>query len=112
MFIEYLVDAPLKSYDIHWVPVYLTCKPCLVDYDFIAKTDSMEEDSKAILTKLGLNSSLTVANAQAEGNSGAKIKEFFADLDRELLEKLYKLYEMDFVLFGYSPHEYYSVASK
>ena len=104
VFIEYLVETPMRSFDIHWVPIYLTCKPCLVNYTFIGKTETMAKDSKAILERIGVNRSLTVANAQADGHSGAKLHQFFSDLDKELLEKLYKVYEMDFVLFGFSPN--------
>ena len=65
VFIEYLVQTPLRSFDIHWVPIYLTCKPCLVSYSFIGKTETMTTDSKAILERIGVNRYLTVANAQA-----------------------------------------------
>ena len=106
MFIEYLVETPLSKYDIHWVPMYLTCKPCLVKYKIIGRTDSIKEDSEAILREIGVNRSLPVAHAQPGGNSKVKIQEFYADFDRELLTKLYKVYEMDFILFGYSSYEY------
>ena len=112
VFIEYLVELPLKKFDIHWLPIYLTCKPCLISYDLIAKTETMARDSEAILREIGITDKckrLSAVNAQPGGHSSSKIKDFFSYLDRELVEKLYKVYEMDFILFDYSPNEYFDV---
>ena len=106
-FIEYLVEMPIRKFDVHWLPIYLTCKPCLISYDFIAKTETMEEDGKAILKKIGVNRTITTVNAASGGNTQDKIREYYSDFDRELLRKLYKIYEMDFILFDYSPDEYF-----
>ena len=109
MFIEYLVQTPLDKYDIHWVPIYLTCKPCLVRYKMIGRTDTIKEDSEAILREIGVNRTLPIAHAQPGGNSKVKIQEFYSDFDRELLVKLYKIYKMDFLLFGYYNDEYFGL---
>lgn len=37
-FVQYLIHTDLANYgDDHWIPYYLYCTPCLVDYDVIAK---------------------------------------------------------------------------
>ena len=40
--------------------------------------------------------------------SDQTLKEYFAELDKDLLERLYKFYEMDFLLFNYTIDDYYS----
>ena len=69
----------------------------------------MAEDSEAILNKIGVNRALPTVNAVKEGHSSGKIEEFYSSFDKDLMEKLYKIYEMDFILFGYSPDEYFKV---
>ena len=108
LFIEYLVQTPVRSLNIHWMPIYLTCKPCLVDYKFIGNTDTMKEDSEIILKKIGVKGSLPLSHVQPSGNSKIKIQEFYSDFDKDLLDKLYKVYEMDFLLFGYRADEFYN----
>ena len=109
LFIEFLVETPVRLFDIHWMPIYLTCKPCLVDYKFIGNTDTMKEDSEKIRKKIGVKRSLPLDHVQPSGNSKTKIHKFYSDFDKKLLDKLYNIYEMDFILFGYSPDEYYEI---
>ena len=36
-----------------------------------------------------------------------EIEEYFSQLDKDTLDKLYKVYEMDFVLFNYTIDAFY-----
>ena len=36
-----------------------------------------------------------------------EIEEYFSQLDKDTLDKLYKVYEMDFVLFNYTIDSFY-----
>lgn len=37
-FVMYLIHTDLASYgDDHWMPYYLFCTPCVVDYNIVAK---------------------------------------------------------------------------
>ena len=100
-FIEYLVNLPVNSFNIHLKPMYLTCKPCLVNYDVVGRMISLNEDSQHILTSLGLNQTIAHDHPNEGGSSRDKLLKYYSELDQELLEKLYKLYEMDFILFDY-----------
>ena len=40
--------------------------------------------------------------------SDQTVEQYYAQLDRGLLDRLYRLYEMDFLLFNYSAHSFYT----
>ena len=36
----------VEEYNEHWVPFYLLCTPCHLNYTLVAKTETIEEDSR------------------------------------------------------------------
>ena len=102
-FIEYLVNLPLQSFDFHWMPMYLMCKPCQLKYDVVGRMDSLREDSKKILSRLSLNLTLGHDHPTVGGSSGSdeNLVEYYSEIGPDLMEKLYLIYEMDFILFDY-----------
>ena len=36
----------MANYNSHWVPVYLLCRPCHLPYTIVAKTETIERDSR------------------------------------------------------------------
>ncbi|KAL0155080.1 hypothetical protein M9458_049343, partial [Cirrhinus mrigala] len=49
-FIQYLLDVHRPvGMDIHWEPVGHLCSPCLLDYDFIGKFETLEEEANFLL---------------------------------------------------------------
>ena len=47
-FVDYVLDTDVESYNEHWVPYYLLCTPCHLNYTVIAKTESIGDDSRLI----------------------------------------------------------------
>ena len=39
-------------------------------------------------------------------------KKYFSEMDIVTVKRLYKLYKVDFDMFGYSPEEYFELAKK
>ena len=52
----------------------------------------------------GHNTHLWLVQGQT---SDQTVEQYYAQLDRGLLDRLYRLYEMDFLLFNYSAHSFY-----
>ncbi|XP_014230650.1 carbohydrate sulfotransferase 11-like [Trichogramma pretiosum] len=125
-FVEYLVNTDLANYgDDHWMPYYLFCTPCLVDYDFIAKVETLARDQAYVIHRLGLDEAIKPRWQHAVGSSSnassssspsinrvsdlAKI--YFGQLTQRQLRKLHDKFRLDLELFGYSAEEYYDYAT-
>jgi len=53
-FVQYVIREKYskKRRDIHWMPQYKHCNPCLIKYDFIGRYETLEEDAKHVLAKV------------------------------------------------------------
>lgn len=100
-FVRYLIDEKLggESANEHWKPIYQLCFPCALNYSFIGKYETFEEDSQAVLTMIG------AAHVQFPRSRPSqtlnRLKRYFQQLSLTEIESLYRLYEIDFKLFGY-----------
>ncbi|XP_076249283.1 carbohydrate sulfotransferase 11 [Calliopsis andreniformis] len=110
-FVKYLIDTDLASYgDDHWMPYYLYCTPCAVDYDIVAKVETMWRDQIYTIHKLSLQEVIKPRWRHSSGHTNAS-RIYFSQLNRELVEKLYEKFKLDFHLFDYSPDVYYEYAT-
>ncbi|XP_056595194.1 carbohydrate sulfotransferase 8-like isoform X3 [Triplophysa dalaica] len=107
-FIQYLLDVHRPvGMDIHWMPVAQLCSPCLLDYDFIGKFETMEEEANFLLRSFGAPSNLTFPtfkdrNPNAERTSSEIMRRYFAQLNVTERQRVYDFYYMDYLLFNYS----------
>ena len=44
---DYLLETVVEDYNEHWLPYYLLCTPCHLNYTVIAKTEDIKEDSRS-----------------------------------------------------------------
>merc|ERR1711973_923881 len=101
-FIDYLLDLSLDQLDPHWLPTYLQCMPCHIKDSILGRIDTIQEDSKEILRRLKVKKQLPFTHVTQDKTSDQTVEKYYRDLDR-----LYKMYEMDFLLFDYSPESFY-----
>ena len=73
----------------------------------VSRLDSIDFDSKEILKNIGLDDRFPKTNVINNKSSDMEIEEYFSQLDKDTLDKLYKVYEMDFVLFNYTIDAFY-----
>ena len=73
----------------------------------VSRLDSIDFDSKEILKNIGLEDRFPKTNVINNKSSDMEIEEYFSQLDKDTLDKLYKVYEMDFVLFNYTIDAFY-----
>ena len=66
----------------------------------------MKADSEVILNKIGIEEELQVTHVSGGKGSDQTLKEYYSQLDIKLLNQLYKLYELDFLLFNYTIDSY------
>ncbi|KAI7811967.1 putative carbohydrate sulfotransferase 8, partial [Triplophysa rosa] len=107
-FIQYLLDVHRPvGMDIHWEPVGQLCSPCLLDYDFIGKFETLEEEANFLLRSFGAPSNLTFPsfkdrNPNAERTSSEIMRRYFAQLNVTERQRAYDFYYMDYLMFNYS----------
>ncbi|KAG7167850.1 carbohydrate sulfotransferase 9-like [Homarus americanus] len=108
-FVRYLIDTNLIYYaDDHWMPYYIYCTPCLVDYEVIVKFETLDRDQNYIIRKNHLEKKIQpswkhLTNGKKTSDT---VKKYFATITKTELMKLYNKYKLDFELFSYSIDEY------
>merc|ERR1712243_34546 len=101
-FVQYVVDQNVIGMNQHWVPMYNICMPCHINYTIIGRKETITEDGNVILENIDIDDKLPEAHVSLGKSSDETLREYYSELDKKLLVKLYKLYEMDFLLFNYT----------
>ena len=98
--------------DDHWIPYYLYCTPCLLNYDIIAKVETMLRDQVYVIKVAGLQGLIKPRwQHKTYHEKGEDIsKRYFSQLSKEEVKKLYELYQLDFELFDYDYEKYLEYA--
>ncbi|KAK9508091.1 hypothetical protein O3M35_007828 [Rhynocoris fuscipes] len=114
-FVSYLLDTDLLNYaDDHWIPYNLFCTPCLVEFDYIAKVETLSRDQLYIINKLGWKKKIQPRwrHKTSEHISSEFItKSYFSQLSKQEVQLLYDKYRLDFEMFNYSSALYFSYAN-
>lgn len=98
-FAQYLIKSEVGSYNEHWQTVTELCHPCYLNYDLIGKYETLTEDSDFVLNYFKLNFSFP--GLPKPSRTASSLVKYFSTLDKDVIYKLYKIYELDFKLFGY-----------
>lgn len=101
-FVQYLTTEGIKNdtANEHWKPIYQLCYPCLINYTFIGKYEKFEEDSNVIMNMI--NAPYVLFPHSKSSQTSEKLRQYLRQLSLNDIEKLYKMYEIDFKLFGYN----------
>ena len=97
----------------HFLPITYYCAPCLLPYTQIIKAETSEADSKLFLSNLGI-SHLTLPGRYEQSlvkgdtieNQLLSAKEYYNDIDKQEILKLYEIFYWDFQLFGYNVDQF------
>ena len=77
----------------------------------MARLENLSQDLAFIGQIAGMEfENIAVRNPSRSGNSSDVAMEYFSEVTKQDVEKLYELYKIDFQLFGYSPHLYVQAA--
>ncbi|XP_072836561.2 carbohydrate sulfotransferase 8 [Pogona vitticeps] len=107
-FIQYLLDVHRPvGMDIHWDHVNRLCSPCLIDYDFIGKFETMEEDANFFLHLINAPHNLTFPrfkdrHSDEERTTTQITQQYFKQLSPSQRQRSYDFYYMDYLMFNYS----------
>jgi len=105
-FVEYLIRTPPNLMDRSWAPYTKMCSPCTHAYSAVLKMETLEKDTdwlfeKVMLEKVG-EDWINVAKERISTVSGDEVvEEYFKQLRKEDIVRLYNKYEVDFIMFDY-----------
>ncbi|XP_022109268.1 carbohydrate sulfotransferase 8-like [Acanthaster planci] len=105
--VRYLTDPAERSgFNSHWREMYKLCLPCRVQYDLIGKLESVDSDLSFLLDHLGLEHILfpsirPLYHREDEKTGNALIRQYFGNMSQRDLQRLYKIYQLDFEIFGF-----------
>lgn len=116
---RYLIDTDLRMRaDDHWIPFYLYCTPCSLQYNVIGKVETMMQDQLLIINSSRLQNKLqphwrhrTNPFDQSENGVSKVAKIYFSQLNETDVRELYEKYKLDFLLFDYSEKSYFQYVS-
>ncbi|XP_063804734.1 carbohydrate sulfotransferase 8-like [Pseudophryne corroboree] len=103
-FVNFIIDRNAEKLDTHWRPMHYLCDPCNVNYSILGKFETLKVDSDYVLKVVGAPPFLKYPDIKKynESRTDSKISaKYFAQLPGSLLQKLLKIYKLDFTLFGY-----------
>ncbi|XP_017661606.1 PREDICTED: carbohydrate sulfotransferase 9-like isoform X1 [Lepidothrix coronata] len=105
-FVNFIIAKQPNTLDIHWKPMFLLCDPCNIHYDILGKYETLALDSEHVLKVIGAPESLQYPSLKRYGSekrtNGDITLEYLRQLTSEQIEKIKKLYQMDFFLFNYT----------
>uniref|UniRef100_A0A8C8SVT2 Carbohydrate sulfotransferase n=1 Tax=Pelusios castaneus TaxID=367368 RepID=A0A8C8SVT2_9SAUR len=104
-FVKFTLTKKQDDLDIHWKPMFLLCDPCNIHYDILGKFETLEEDAEHVLRSIGAPEDLQYPNFKKydseKSTSDDITREYLGQLSSEQIQKIKKLYQMDFALFNY-----------
>lgn len=115
-FIQYLLTPKeslrwyeRQSLNEHWEPINGICSPCSLSYDYIGKYENIVKESNSILNLIGVRElEFPPTEKVHPADTKSKIKDYYKDIPKELIQRLLEVYKMDLELFNYTIEEFIS----
>ncbi|XP_077996422.1 carbohydrate sulfotransferase 10-like [Glandiceps talaboti] len=104
-FVDYLIltKDSIDTWNYHYRPIYQLCAPCEIKYDIIGHLETVADDSAYVLKMIDANFDYPDFAPGATNSSNlTKLKKYFDLLTPTQIKALYRIYEMDFNIFGYT----------
>lgn len=106
-FIDYLLRTDVRKYNTHWRPYWIHCNICKIQFDIFAKFETLADDMETIRDVAGLGKEdIQLPWTNRKDANSNRTAEYFKPLGRERVQRLFKIYQIDFEMFDYS-HEIY-----
>ena len=90
----------------HWLPFYILCTPCSIEYDYIGKFENMS----FFLDSLGANTTLW-KNKKMSLNKNTHFEMLIKSVPRKILVKTYQTMKLDYELFDYNFNHILEIAN-
>ncbi|XP_041102635.1 carbohydrate sulfotransferase 9-like [Polyodon spathula] len=107
-FVQYLLDSQRPmGMDIHWETVNNLCFPCIINYDFIGKFETLEEDANHFLRLIGAPEDLKFPafkdrHSTDERTTSSVVNHYMLQLSPAERQLTHNFYLLDYLLFNYT----------
>ena len=92
----------IRKLDPHLRPQHLLCDFCVGDIDLLGKAETRDRDFARVTRKLGLEHVWKIETREnISGEEKNKDCNFYNQLNDTQLDKLKRVYKVDFEMFGY-----------
>jgi hypothetical protein len=93
-----------RRLDVHWRQIFDLCLPCEMQFHFIGKFETLNQDVDFLLRKLNETDLVGLFASQPKAQTTSSLwKESMNQISHQQLSDLNQMYANDFRLFGY-PH--------
>ncbi|CAG5076804.1 Oidioi.mRNA.OKI2018_I69.PAR.g8551.t1.cds [Oikopleura dioica] len=103
-FLRHVIDKdptfPPIPKNEHWENYWSICYPCDIDYDYILKLETIEEDSAWLFKSLGLET-ISYPTGNSKPSNHDLLEQYLKSVDKHLPKSVYKHLQMDYEIFGY-----------
>ena len=108
-FLRYVTqEKDEKHLNRHWQSIAYLCQPCRFAYDYIMDIENANEDSEYVFQQLDFDAKLPHFH-QSSKSTKKSLEDYYKNIPKALIKKLYAKYFLDFVLFGFSPDSVKSI---
>jgi hypothetical protein len=104
-FVRLILTTNPYQYNGHWAPYWTRCEPCFIEYDFIGKLETSQQDFKYIAKKNKINQTFWENKNFLTKMTNREAKKYLLQISPQDIIELYKKYYLDFKLFGYTIEE-------
>ena len=115
------LNSPGVWVKLHWAPYWYTCGLCGdLTPDYILKTETLQGEVDYLLKLLKIPHKSLFPHSRISGPddhsfdsaaySHTVLDQYYSQLDKQQVIKLYNMYRLDFDMFGYQPHKYIDLA--
>ncbi|XP_030830282.1 carbohydrate sulfotransferase 11 [Strongylocentrotus purpuratus] len=106
-FILYVTHLAVDEFNEHWKPMYQLCDPCQVEYDFVGRVETINEDANYLLKEvMKLKTSKFPTFSDFATNSSEYTYAAYGDVTLQQLRLLWDIYKWDFWLFGFDKPDF------
>ncbi|XP_068216698.1 carbohydrate sulfotransferase 11-like [Palaemon carinicauda] len=102
-FVDFLTFGKGQTSEDHWRSYTSLCHPCAINYDVVAKFETLEEDSERFLRLINAPEDLHFPNTSrtARRIDSTLWEDYQKQLTKRQVDALYKAYQKDFQMFEY-----------
>ena len=102
-FLEALVDHSPNSIpeNEHWATYWRACFPCDIQYDFILKLETIQEDLKWLFDKFNITKISYPKGNKIPSNTNLLETKYLPEISHPLQKAVHQYLKKDYDLFGY-----------